>query len=179
MQLHDAIARSNRKVIALDDDPTGVQTVHDLFVLTRWDAAALDRELADARPCTFVLTNSRSLPAQDAATLNREIAELALTSARHAGREVAFLSRSDSTLRGHVAEECAALADTCGDIDGIIVCPAFFEGGRITCSAHHFQYDANTGHGVNPKSVRLLPFPVRVDAEAIFVDVAADGQESA
>lgn len=71
-----------------------------------------------------------------------------------------------------------AYEDRCAHL-GLPLSNGRFEGGRITCSAHHFQYDANTGYGVNPKSVRLLPFPVRVDAEAIFVDVAADGQESA
>ena len=30
----------NRKIIVLDDDPTGVQTVHDIDVLTMWDKRA-------------------------------------------------------------------------------------------------------------------------------------------
>lgn len=42
-------------------------------------------------------------------------------------------SRSDSTLRGHYAEETEALAAGLKTtIDGILVAPAFFEGGRYT-----------------------------------------------
>ena len=67
-----AVASSGRVVVALDDDPTGVQTVHDTFVLATWEREALRRELARRAPLFFVLTNSRSLPEAPAARLNRD-----------------------------------------------------------------------------------------------------------
>ena len=69
------IERADRKVIVLDDDPTGTQTVHDIPVVTRWTVEHLVRELQDSSPVSYVLTNSRSLPASEAITLNRTIAE--------------------------------------------------------------------------------------------------------
>src|SRR5688500_20340771 len=75
-----AVVASRRVVVALDDDPTGVQTVHDTPVLTVWDVETLVEELRRSavgerrfRPLVFILTNSRSLPAVEAARLNREI----------------------------------------------------------------------------------------------------------
>ena len=58
----------------LDDDPTGTQTVHDVPVLTVWDVDTLRAEFAQPGPCFYILTNSRSLPADAAGKLNREIA---------------------------------------------------------------------------------------------------------
>jgi len=44
----------NPKIIVLDDDPTGSQTVHSCLLLTRWDVATLKTALADAAPLFFV-----------------------------------------------------------------------------------------------------------------------------
>jgi uncharacterized protein YgbK (DUF1537 family) len=33
----------NTKIIILDDDPTGSQTVHSCLLLTRWDVVSLQR----------------------------------------------------------------------------------------------------------------------------------------
>jgi toluene monooxygenase system ferredoxin subunit len=41
----------------------------------------------------------------------------------------------------------------------------------LTCRAHHYQYDARSGQGINPKSVRLARFPVEVSEGAVLVDV--------
>jgi len=41
----------------------------------------------------------------------------------------------------------------------------------LTCSAHEWQYDACTGHGINPKSVALKTFPVRIEGDAIWVEL--------
>ena len=68
------ITRSGRKVIALDDDPTGSQTVHDTPVLTSWSTDAFVAELQDPGALLFVLTNSRSLPSAAAAAINTKVA---------------------------------------------------------------------------------------------------------
>ena len=133
-----AVAASGRKLIALDDDPTGVQTVHDVPVLARWGVPDLVAELTLPEPLAFILTNSRSLPETEAIGLNREIASNLREASRLTGRAFALASRSDSTLRGHFPAETDALAETLGAIDGVLLVPAFFEGGRITIDDVHY-----------------------------------------
>ena len=137
-RVREAVAVSGRTVVALDDDPTGVQTVHDTAVLATWDREALAAELGRAAPLFFVLTNSRSLPEAPAMALNGEIAGNLLAASRETGRPFAVVSRSDSTLRGHFPAETDALAEALGGVDGVVLCPAFFEGGRVTAGNVHF-----------------------------------------
>ena len=137
-RVQEAVVASGRAVVALDDDPTGVQTVHDTAVLARWDWGALAAELERPSPLFFVLTNSRSLSEERAAALNREIAGNLLAASRETGKPFAIVSRSDSTLRGHFPAETDALADAMGGVDGALLCPAFFEGGRVTAGDVHF-----------------------------------------
>lgn len=146
-EVRAAIAASGRKLVALDDDPTGVQTVHDTAVLTRWDVPSLAAELTDPRPVCFVLTNSRSLPETEAIRLNREIAANLGVASRQTGVGFAVASRSDSTLRGHFPAETDALAETLGGVDGVLLVPAFFEGGRYTVGDVHWVRD---GEGFVP-----------------------------
>lgn len=51
------------KIVVLDDDPTGSQTVHSCLLLTRWDVSTLKTALADAAPLFFILTNTRGMDA--------------------------------------------------------------------------------------------------------------------
>ncbi len=141
--LRDAIRgqveASGRTLVVLDDDPTGTQTVHSLPVLTGWGVDALAGELAQERPCFYVLTNSRSLPGPEAAALNREIGANLRAAAATTGRDVAVVSRSDSTLRGHFPGEVAALAEGLGQtFDAWLVVPFFLEGGRYTVEDIHW-----------------------------------------
>jgi hypothetical protein len=102
------VKSSGRKVIVLDDDPTGTQTVHGIPVLTEWRTEALRTELANDLPAFYLLTNSRSLPLAEAEAMNAEIG-LNLVKARlEAGREFVVVSRSDSTLRGHFPGEVSS-----------------------------------------------------------------------
>ena len=39
--LAEELSKNNRKIVVLDDDPTGVQTVHDISVFTGWDADSI------------------------------------------------------------------------------------------------------------------------------------------
>jgi uncharacterized protein YgbK (DUF1537 family) len=138
-QVRALVAASGSKLVVLDDDPTGTQTMHGVDVLTDYSVPALAAALADPRPCFYVLTNTRSLPAPEAAGLVGRIA--ANLSAAGAATGVAFsvASRSDSTLRGHFAEELAALErGLARTVDATIVIPAFFEGGRYTFHNVHY-----------------------------------------
>jgi uncharacterized protein YgbK (DUF1537 family) len=128
----------NPKIIVLDDDPTGSQTVHSCLLLTRWDVATLQTALADSAPLFFVLTNTRGMDAERAAAVTRAVCEnLKAALAGHAG-PVLFVSRSDSTLRGHYPVETDVMNDVLGPFDATLLTPAFFEGGRVTRDGTHY-----------------------------------------
>ncbi len=120
--------RAGAKVVVLDDDPTGPQAISDVYVLTDWSVDALSRELAQPRPLFFVLTNTRSMPAERAVLLHAEVAANLREAARATGCTFDLVSRGDSTLRGHYPAEVDAL----GEFDGTIIAPFFLEGGRFT-----------------------------------------------
>ncbi len=61
------------KIIVLDDDPTGSQTVHSCLLLTRRDVSTLKIGLQDNAPLFFVLTNTRGMDANKAAQITREV----------------------------------------------------------------------------------------------------------
>jgi uncharacterized protein YgbK (DUF1537 family) len=131
------------KIIVLDDDPTGSQTVHSCQLLTCWDAATLQAALLDDSPLFFVLTNTRGMDAARAASVTREVCgnlKLALADLAAGGRvfNPIFVSRSDSTLRGHYPVETDVMADELGGFDAHFLTPAFFEGGRITRDSIHY-----------------------------------------
>ena len=128
----------NPKIIVLDDDPTGSQTVHSCLLLTQWDIATLKMALADAAPLFFVLTNTRGMDAARAAAVTREVCvNLKAALADYSG-PVLFVSRSDSTLRGHYPVETDVMNDALGPFDATLLTPAFFEGGRITRDSTHY-----------------------------------------
>jgi len=135
------------KIIVLDDDPTGSQTVHSCQLLTRWDAATLQEALLDASPLFFVLTNTRGMDATRAAAVTREVCQnmkLALADLAAGGTlfNPIFVSRSDSTLRGHYPVETDVMAEELGgdaaNFDAHFLTPAFFEGGRFTRDSIHY-----------------------------------------
>ncbi len=134
---------SQTKIIVLDDDPTGSQTVHSCLLLTRWDVATLKEGLQDSAPLFFVLTNTRGMNADDAAAITREVCvnlRQALDQLAGAGTPInpLLVSRSDSTLRGHYPVETDVIAEQLGPFDAHFLVPAFFEGGRITRDSVHY-----------------------------------------
>ena len=126
------------KIIVLDDDPTGSQTVHSCLLLTRWDVATLKTALADAAPLFFVLTNTRGMDAEHAAAVTREVCENLKTALADYSGPVLFVSRSDSTLRGHYPVETDVMNAVLGPFDATLLTPGFFEGGRITRDSTHY-----------------------------------------
>jgi uncharacterized protein YgbK (DUF1537 family) len=131
------------KIIVIDDDPTGSQTVHGCLLLTRWDVDTLLEGLTDASPLFFVLSNTRGMDAAKAAAVTREICtnlREALDRLAAKGRAVQpiLVSRSDSTLRGHYPVETDVIAETLGPFDAHFLVPAFFEGGRVTRDSVHY-----------------------------------------
>ncbi|GAA2152267.1 MULTISPECIES: four-carbon acid sugar kinase family protein [Glycomyces] len=144
-------------LVVLDDDPTGTQSVAGLPVLTRWEPADLDWALATGAAAVYVLTNTRSLDPDTAAQRNREVAAAALAAAERAGKRLTFVSRSDSTLRGHFPLETDVLAEAIAAHGGTrpaltLLIPAFPDAGRITLdSVHYWVVDGEaTPVGVTP-----------------------------
>jgi uncharacterized protein YgbK (DUF1537 family) len=135
-ELQRAVGAGPRPLVAIDDDPTGVQTVHDTSVLLTWGEPELSSALAAPEPVFFVLTNSRSMPTAEAERVNFEIGQRLAVAGR---APCVIASRSDSTLRGHYPSELLALEGGLGQhFDGHLLVPAFFEGGRYTIDDTHW-----------------------------------------
>jgi len=139
------VAGSRRKLVILDDDPTGTQTVHDLPVLTVWNRQTLVEELLGGYPAFFILTNSRSLPEPQARALAAEIGTSLRLAMEISGVETVVVSRSDSTLRGHFPAEVDSLAEAMGR-QGLpyLLIPFFLEGGRYTVDNVHYVREGDT-----------------------------------
>lgn len=127
------------RIIVLDDDPTGSQTVHGCLLLMTWDVETLRLGLADDSPIFFILTNTRALPPEEADAVTREVCRNLKEAIAQSGvQEFLVVSRSDSTLRGHYPTETDAIAAELGPFDAHFLTPAFFEGGRITRDSVHY-----------------------------------------
>ena len=127
------------KIIVLDDDPTGSQTVHSCLLLMQWDVETLRLGLGDDSPIFFVLTNTRACTPEAAEAITREVCEnLKQAIALENIQEFLVVSRSDSTLRGHYPVETDAIAAMLGPFDAHFLIPAFFEGGRVTRDSIHY-----------------------------------------
>ena len=130
--------------VIIDDDPTGIQTVHGCLVLTRWDVKTLQQAFEDTVPFFFILSNSRALnPYEAEETVNEIVSNIELVN-RGIRRKLIFISRSDSTLRSHFPLEInTIIGKMFGEngspgADAVFLCPAFFEGGRITKNNTHY-----------------------------------------
>ena len=137
------------KMVVLDDDPTGVQTVHDLYVYTDWSYESMRSGLLEDGHIFFVLTNSRGLSAEDSRKQHTEIMENLVRASADTGVPFTVLSRGDSTLRGHYPMETQVLKDGyeasgLGIIDGEIIAPFFPEGGRYTIGDVHYVQEGDT-----------------------------------
>ena len=136
------MAEHRLKIVVLDDDPTGSQTLHGCPLLLRWDPSSLAVGLRQPSPFLFLLANTRALAPAEAAQRVREICR-ALVPALEAARAEGIIdgallvSRGDSTLRGHFPLEVETLARELGPIDATFLVPAFLEGGRTTVDGVH------------------------------------------
>jgi uncharacterized protein YgbK (DUF1537 family) len=141
--LQAEIAKNNKKIVVLDDDPTGVQTVHDISVYTNWSKDSIEKGFAEENKLFYILTNSRGFTQEQTTAAHKEIAAVVDQVSKETGKEYIFISRSDSTLRGHYPLETVLLKEeyeknTGSKIDGEILCPFFKEGGRYTIDDVHY-----------------------------------------
>lgn len=136
----------NKKIIVLDDDPTGVQTVHGISVYTDWSAESIEAGFAEENSMFFILTNSRGFTAAETEQAHKEIANVIQHTAEKQNKEFIIISRGDSTLRGHYPLETEVLKETVEaqsgmQFDGEVIMPFFKEGGRFTINSIHYVQD--------------------------------------
>jgi uncharacterized protein YgbK (DUF1537 family) len=136
------IGERRLKIVVLDDDPTGSQTLHGCPLLLRWDPVALAEGLRQPSPFLFLLANTRAQAPADAAAWVGQICgalvpALAAAQAEGVIDAALLVSRGDSTLRGHFPLEVEVLAQELGPIDATFLVPAFLEGGRTTVDGVH------------------------------------------
>lgn len=136
--IREELWASRDRVVVLDDDPTGTQTVSGVEVLMEWSLETIARAILTSR-VFFVLTNSRSVPEPEAIHLNREIGTRLAIAASQTDVRLRLASRSNSTLRGHFPAEVEALADGAAvHPKAILLLPSFPEGGRFTLGDIHW-----------------------------------------
>ena len=141
--LSKAMEGFHKKLVVLDDDPTGVQTVHDVSVYTDWEEESIRKGFEEKENMFFILTNSRSFSVEETTRVHLDIAARVAKVARELGQDFIIISRGDSTLRGHYPLETQLLADGLTKnegavVDGEIICPFFPEGGRYTMDNIHY-----------------------------------------
>jgi uncharacterized protein YgbK (DUF1537 family) len=129
------------KIIIFDDDPTGSQTVYGCPLLLNWDEQTLEKAFTKSSPLIFILANTRSLSSVLAVNKTREICSSIKKFFLRKGYskdDYFFISRGDSTLRGHGVLEPAILAEELGPFHATFHIPAFLEGGRTTENGIHY-----------------------------------------
>lgn len=137
------LAALQQTVVVLDDDPTGIQTVHGVYVYTDWSEETLTEALGEGTRMFFVLTNSRGMTTAETAKVHTDISRNLAAASEKTGRDFILISRSDSTLRGHYPLETEILRANLEQLtgkafDGEIIMPFFLEGGRYTLGNVHY-----------------------------------------
>ncbi len=138
------------KMVVLDDDPTGIQTVHGCLLITQWDEESIRLGFSDSQPFFYILTNTRAMTRDEAARVTREAMEAVIKVNEDYGYRLIIVSRSDSCLRGHFPLETDVMRQ-CLESHGYTVadktlfCPAFIEAGRVTIDGVHYLKEED-GH---------------------------------
>lgn len=127
--------------LIIDDDPTGIQTVHGVRVCMVWSQAIVT-DLFRNDTLAFIQTNNRARTEAEAVQICREIVRYAVEASRQTGRAFSVISRGDSTLRGHYPAEPETIRQTLHQagltVDGEILCFFLAEAGRVTQNNIHY-----------------------------------------
>lgn len=137
--------KSLKKIIVLDDDPTGTQTVYDLPIFTRIDYNIMEEIFQDDNIKAFyILTNTRSMSEKETIELDSYIAKVVDEVSESTGIDYEIILRGDSTLRGHFPLELDVIKNNISkEIDGYFLIPFFEEGGRLTIDDIHYVKENN------------------------------------
>lgn len=129
----------NYKVVVLDDDPTGTQTVKDLNVYTTWQKEYIEDGFDADHNMFFIMTNSRALSEAETKAVHEKIIQTVERVSSEKGIPFIIISRGDSTLRGHYYYEPKVIHKNSPEgFDAVFYIPAFFEGGRYTYEGIHY-----------------------------------------
>ncbi len=134
------------KMVVLDDDPTGIQTVHSCLLITQWDEESVRLGFEDSQPFFYILTNTRAMTREEAAETTREAMEMVVRVNNSYGYRLIIVSRSDSCLRGHFPLETDVMRQVMEQHGQRVYhktpfCPAFIEAGRVTIDGIHYMKD--------------------------------------
>src|SRR4029453_16161303 len=122
------------RLVVLDDDPTGVQTLAGIRVLLAWDQAGRIARALEGRRSVHLVTNARALEPEEARATVAAAARAALEQV--AGTQLAL--RGDSTLRAHLLEEYLGLCDALDrGRPPLLLVPALPSAGRVTREGVH------------------------------------------
>lgn len=133
----------DKKIVVLDDDPTGVQTVHGVSVYTDWSEESIVKGFAEENQMFFILTNSRAFTVNQTTEVHSDIAKKVVSVSNNTGKDYVIISRGDSTLRGHYPLETEVLKNNIERLSskrfhGEVIFPFFREGGRFTINNIHY-----------------------------------------
>lgn len=136
----------NSKLVVLDDDPTGIQTVQGCLLITQWDEESVREGFADEVPFFYILTNTRAMTREDAERVTREAMEMVVKVNQDFDYRLIIVSRSDSCLRGHFPLETDVMRQVLTKHGYQVAgrtpfCPAFIEAGRVTIDGIHYMKD--------------------------------------
>ena len=141
-ELEKAITGNPCKILVLDDDPTGIQTVHQVPVYTDWEEETIRQGFLQKSKVFYILTDSRSFTEGKTREVHKKIGALAEKISEELQIPYFIISRSDSTLRGHYPLETECLREEIEKhgkkIDGEILCFFFKEGERYTIGDIHY-----------------------------------------
>jgi len=143
VEISTLLNREKVKIVVLDDDSTGIQTVHGCLLLTKWSEKNLDKAFSHHSSFFYVLTNSRSLTPQEVKRIYQDILQHVIAVNKRHGFRLLIISRSDSTLRGHFPLEPDIIAEVLEDnhikvMKTIFFAPVLFEAGRYTYNDIHY-----------------------------------------
>lgn len=132
------------KMVVLDDDPTGIQTVHGCLLITQWDEESVRLGFNDEQPFFYILTNTRAMTREEAEHVTHEAMEMVVKVNRDYGYRLIIVSRSDSCLRGHFPLETDVMRNVLVEHGYAVFsktpfCPAFIEAGRVTIDGVHYM----------------------------------------
>ena len=133
-------------MVVLDDDPTGIQTVHGCLLVTEWDEEHVREGFEDEQPFFYILTNTRAMTREEAAAVTRSAMEMVVKVNQDYGYRLIVVSRSDSCLRGHFPLETDVMREVLVRHGYAVAnktpfCPAFIEAGRVTIDGIHYMKD--------------------------------------
>ena len=183
--LQQEIQKDRHQIIVLDDDPTGVQTVHDVSVYTGWDIDSIREGFREQKKLFFILTNSRSFTEEQTIRAHQEIIRNIEQVSQEEKVPFLLISRGDSTLRGHFPLETQILQEgmeRIGQIriDGEILCPFFQEGGRFTFqNIHYVKYGEELVPAAQTEFARDETFGYHSSNLCDYVEEKTKGEYSA